>query len=77
MYLVLSDDSTPQFIMISKELGGPNTILIHCISNPCKYLLKTGYFCFLNNRGLRRYPHAIPTLFSHLNDVIMELKIVV
>lgn len=35
--LILSDDATPQFVMVSEELGSADPILVHCISYPSEY----------------------------------------
>ena len=34
VYLILSDDATPQFVVVSEELGSADAILVHSISYP-------------------------------------------
>lgn len=34
VYLIFSNNTTPQFVMVSKELGSADAILVHCISYP-------------------------------------------
>ena len=40
--LVLSDDSTPQLVVVLEELCGANPILVHNILYPSKYILNRG-----------------------------------
>ena len=40
--LVLSDDSTPQLVMVLEELRGANLILVNNVLDPSKYILNRG-----------------------------------
>ena len=50
MYLILSDDPTPQFVVVSEELSGTDAILVHCIPNPLEYDIQVSYVRLLKTQ---------------------------
>ena len=51
VYLILGDDSTPEFIVISKELGCPDSILVDHHSDLAEDIIQTGHWLFLGGGG--------------------------